>query len=345
MTLDQLARKIQGRLDGGDPHAAVCGIASIRFAKSGMVTFLSDARQVAKNLEELGKSPAIAVIAGEKAGPLPMPAIRVASPYLGLALAIEALCPEILPLMGIHPTAFVDEKAEVHPSAMIGPMVVVEAGAKIAARARIDGQAFVGKNAEIAEDVHLHPRVVVTKGCRVGARTIIQAGAVIGSDGFGYAATAEGRRKIPHVGIVEIGSDVEIGANSTIDRSTLEKTSIGDGTKIDNLVHIAHNCLIGRNCTIVAQVGLSGSTILEDNVTLAGQVGTVGHLTVGRNTTVAARGVVTQDLEAGSFVSGFPCKPHQEEKRIMAAMRRLPELVRTLQKIQKLHPEFIGKDE
>jgi len=334
VSLAELARLLGGRLDGETPGPVISGIAALADASPGDITFLSDAKQYAKHLGQLGASQAAAVIAPEKAGPLPIPSIRFANPYQGFLAALRYFHPEHRPPQGIHPTAFVDEAAEVDPTAIIGPMAVVEAHAVISAGAWIGAQAFVGRSAVVGEGARLHPGARLLERCRVGPRSIIHAGAVLGSDGFGFLTTAEGHAKIPQVGIVDIGADVEIGANVTIDRATMGATRVGDGTKIDNLVHLAHNVVVGKQCIIVAQVGVSGSTILEDRVTLAGQVGTVGHVTVGRGSTIAARGVVTQDVPPGSMMSGFPLKPHTEEKRVMAALRRLPEMLKTLRVIQ-----------
>jgi UDP-3-O-[3-hydroxymyristoyl] glucosamine N-acyltransferase len=334
LTLEALARTLGGRLDGPAPGPTITGIAPITEAGPDQITFLTEVKQVGKHLEELRHSRAAAVIAAEKAGPLPLPAIRFPSAYQGLLAALAYFHPEPPWRPGIHPTAFVDEDATVDPTAMVGPLAVVEAGAVIGPRARIDAQVFVGRGARVGAGAHLYPQVVLREGCRVGDDSIIHSGAVIGSDGFGFHTTAAGHAKIPQVGVVEIGARVEIGANVTIDRAAMGCTRVGDGTKIDNLVHLAHNVQVGKDCLIVAQVGLSGSTILEDRVTLAGQVGTVGHVRVGRGTTVAARGVVTEDVPPGQVVSGFPLKPHAEEKRIMLAQRRLPELVRTVHRLE-----------
>ena len=333
--LADLAHRIGGRLESQGKNPLITGIAPIAEAGPDQITFLSDAKNVAKHQDELRSSRAAAVIAPEKAPELPLPSIRFPNPYVGFAAALNFFHPEVLPPKGIHPAAFVDEKAVVHPSASVGPFAVVEMGAEIGAGARIDAQCFIGRNARIGAGTHLHPRVTVLTGCTVGERCIIHSGAVLGSDGYGFTPTPQGHLKVPQVGIVAIGNDVELGANVCIDRGTMGATSIGDGTKIDNQVHIAHNCAVGRNCLIVAQVGLSGSTIVEDGCVFAGQTGTVGHVRIGKGSTIAARGVVTEDLPPGSMVSGFPCKPHTEEKRIMAAQRRLPELVKTVRELER----------
>lgn len=335
LTLAALAERIGGRLVDLGRNPLITGIAPIAEAGVEQITFLSDAKKVLRHQEELRNSKAAAVIAPEKAPELPLPSIRFPNPYVGFVAALKVFHPEHLPPKGIHPAAFVDEKAQVHPSASIGPFAVVEAKAVVGAGARIDAQCFIGRGATVGAGSHLHPRVTVLTGCTVGERCIIHSGTVLGSDGYGFTPTPQGHLKVPQVGIVTIGNDVELGANVCVDRATMGVTSVGDGTKIDNQVHIAHNCAIGRNCLIVAQVGLSGSTIVEDGCVFAGQTGTVGHVRIGKGTTVAARGVVTEDLPPGSMVSGFPCKPHTEEKRIMAAQRRLPELVKSVREIER----------
>jgi UDP-3-O-[3-hydroxymyristoyl] glucosamine N-acyltransferase len=214
-------------------------------------------------------------------------------------------------------------------------MAVVDDGAVIKAGARIDAQAYIGRNAFVGENSHLNPGVRLLHNCKIGANCIIHANAVIGSDGFGFTPEKGVHVKVPQVGNVVIEDNVEIGACVTIDRATMETTKIGEGTKLDNMIHIAHNVEIGKKCIIVAQVGLSGSTILEDYVTLAGQVGTTGHLRIGKGTTVAARGVVTGNVEPNSFVSGFPLKPHSEERKIMVAQRQLPDLIKKVRELEK----------
>lgn len=334
ITLQELC-SISGGKVSGDGSVTLRGVSSIAKASEGELTFLSGVKNYAGHLEALKKSAAVAVIAPEDAPELPIPCLRIKNPYWALIKAMEFFHPEEKPEYNIHPSAFVSEDAKVSPAAFIGPMAVVEAGAEVEAGANICAQAFVGKFARIGKDTLLHPGVRVLKDCVIGANCIIHSNTVVGSDGFGFTQH-EGRQiKVPQVGNVVIEDDVEIGACVTIDRATMGSTTIGEGSKIDNMVHIAHNCQIGRQCVIVAQVGISGSTVLEDQVTLAGQVGTVGHVRVGRGTTVAARGVVTSDVEPGSFVSGFPLKPHTEERKILASMRRLPDLIKKVRELEK----------
>ena len=303
ITLTKLSKLIGGRLEGSG-SVEICGIASIKDASETDITFLSKAKNYSSHLKSLNSSKASAIIAPEDAPQLSIPSIRFQNSYEGFAKALEYFSPVSRPKYKIHPTAFVHENSTVSDSAIIGPNAVVEKGAEIADNAWIGAGALIGENVKIGQNSTINPNVTVLRECEIGAECVIHSGTVIGSDGFGFTPVNGRHMKVPQIGNVVIKNDVEIGANVTIDRATMGSTIIGSGTRIDNLVHLAHNVIVGKNCVIVAQVGVSGSTILEDDVTLAGQAGTVGHVRVGKGTTVAARGVVTNDVEAGSFVSG-----------------------------------------
>jgi UDP-3-O-[3-hydroxymyristoyl] glucosamine N-acyltransferase len=203
---------------------------------------------------------------------------------------------------------------------------VVESGAVIGERSHLQAQVFVGRSAVIGDDCWLMPGVVLAAECEIGQRVRIQPGVVIGSDGFGYEFVSGRHEKVPQVGNVVIGDDVEIGANTTIDRARFSRTSIGEGTKIDNLVQVAHNVVIGRHCLLCSQVGISGSTTLEDYVVLGGQAGTAGHLTIGRGVKAGGRAGITTDVAAGGFVNGTPAIPYLLERRIVVLQQRLPDL-------------------
>jgi UDP-3-O-[3-hydroxymyristoyl] glucosamine N-acyltransferase len=335
ITLGSLAELMAGSLIG-DAATEITGVASITEAQPGEITFLSGAKNFSQHLDNLKRSRAAAVIAPEEAPELQLPSIRLKNAYFGLVKALEFFHPENRPEYGIHPTAFVSENAAVGENVVVGPNAVVEAGAKIAEGAWIDAQAYIGTETSIGKNTRIFSGARILQGCQIGEGCIVHANAVIGSDGFGFTPHQGQQLKVPQIGNVIVEDNVEIGACVTIDRATMGSTRIGAGTKIDNMVHIAHNVIVGKNCTIVAQVGISGSTILEDNVTMAGQTGTVGHVTIGKGTIVAARGVVTNDVEPNSFVSGFPCKPHQEERRILAALRKLPETLKKVRELDKL---------
>jgi UDP-3-O-[3-hydroxymyristoyl] glucosamine N-acyltransferase len=262
-------------------------------------------------------------------------AIEVANPYLGFAklLALFYTPPHealgILPAAIVSETATIGEGSSIYPGACIGRNVVV------GNRTVIYSGAVLYNDVIIGDDCTIHANAVVRERCRIGNRCIIQPGAVIGSDGFGYAPDGSSYYRIPQVGIVILDDDVEIGANSCIDRAAVEVTRIGRGTKLDNLVQIAHNCQIGENCMIVSQVGISGSTKIGNHVTLAGQVGVAGHLTIGDNVLVGAQSGVPSSLQANAAYSGTPTMPHREWLKSAMVVPRLPELKKTVSALEK----------
>jgi UDP-3-O-[3-hydroxymyristoyl] glucosamine N-acyltransferase len=247
----------------------------------------------------------------------------------------QALWPK--PAPGVHPTAFVAAGANVAATATIGPLCVVEAGAMIGERTHLQAQVFVGRNARIGEDSWLMPGVVIATECELGRRVRLQAGVVVGSDGFGYEFDKiRGRHeKVPQVGIVQIGDDVEIGANSALDRARFSRTAIGEGTKIDNLVQIAHNVIVGKHCLICSQVGISGSTKLEDYVVLGGQAGLGGHITIGKGAKAGGQAGITADVPPGTFVNGTPAVPYLLERRLAVLHQRLPDLFKRVETLEQ----------
>jgi UDP-3-O-[3-hydroxymyristoyl] glucosamine N-acyltransferase len=242
----------------------------------------------------------------------------------------------------------------VAPDAVVGAQVsigahcVVERGARVGDRAVLMPGSYVGALAAVGDDTFLYPNVVIREECVVGARCTLHAGVIIGGDGFGYALDDGRYQKVPQVGNVVIGDDVEIGANTTVDRATTGSTRIGDGTKIDNLVQIGHNVVIGRHCIIVAQVGISGSTELEDHVTIAGQAGLAGHLKVGKGATVAGQSGVPRSIPPGSVVSGTPAMPHVVWRRLVALLPKVPQLFQRArdleQRVETLEKERAYKE-
>lgn len=234
------------------------------------------------------------------------------------------------PRPGVHATAAVDPAARIAATATVGPLCVVEAGATVGERVHLQAQVFVGRGASIGEDCWLMPGVVVAAECALGRRVRLQPGVVIGSDGFGYEFVGGRHGKVPQVGTVVVGDDVEIGANSTLDRARFSRTVVGEGTKIDNLVQIAHNVVIGRHCLLCSQVGISGSTTLQDYVVLGGQAGVGGHITLGKGMKSGGQAGITSDVAPGSFVNGTPAIPCLLERRIAILHQRLPDLFRRL---------------
>lgn len=257
------------------------------------------------------------------------------------SVALARLCTKIeqalwpRPIPGIHATAWIGPGATVPASAAVGPHCVVEGGAVLGEKVHLQAQVFIGRGARVGEGSWLMPGVVVAAECILGRRVRLQPGVVVGSDGFGYDFVGGRHEKLPQVGTVEIGDDVEIGANTTLDRARFSRTLIGEGTKIDNLVQIAHNVVVGKHCLICAQAGISGSSTLEDYVVLAGQVGLVGHITVGRGAKVGAQSGVSRDVPPGASVFGTPSLPLMLEQRIIALRSKIPELFKRVAALEK----------
>ena len=254
--------------------------------------------------------------------------LRVANPSYALALFCGVLEARLWPRppAGIHATAVVAASAKVDPAAHVGPLCVIGEGAIVAAGAVLEARCYVGARASLGADCWLKPGVVVGDYCVLGARCRIQSGAVIGSDGFGYEPVNGEIRRIPQIGNVVLEDDVDVGANSTLDRARFSQTVVGRGTKIDNLVQIAHNVRIGRQCLITAQVGIAGSTTLGDHCVLGGQSGVAGHLTLGDRVKLGAQTGLFEDVPADGFMNGTPAVPFGLERRLVVLSRRLPDL-------------------
>ena len=331
LTADVIATEVGGRLVG-DAAARVRGIAPLDRADGEELSFLSSPKYaslfaasragVVLVTPELVESPGVA-----KAR------IVVDKPHDALLALIPRfyLAPSAEP--GIHPTAVIGRGADLGSRVSIGAYAVIGDGARIEDDVVIDAHAVIGAGVVVGAKSHLYPAVTAYSGAVIGQRVILHAGARLGSDGFGYVYRGGRHEKIPHVGRCIIEDDVEIGANTTIDRGSIDDTVIGAGTKIDNLVHIAHNCRIGRLCLIMAQVGIAGSVRVEDGCIIAGQVGISGHHTIGKGSTLAAQAGVFGDIPAGETWSGYPARPHKEALRAQAALFRLAPLMRQLEKL------------
>jgi len=326
VTLGELARRLQCPVEG-DSGIEIHRVAKIETAGPGDVTFLANPKYAAA----LASTKASAVIAGADTGGAPCAVIRSATPYLTFARAAQALSPERRPEPGVHPRAWVDAAAMVDPTASIGPFAAIGAGVRIGARTIVHPHAVIGADSVIGADCLIHANVSIRERCTLGDRVIVQNGAVIGSDGYGFAQRPDGsHEKIPQTAPVVIEDDVEIGANTTIDRPAAGETRIKAGTKIDNLVQIAHGVVLGRHVLLAAQVGIAGSTVIGDHVTFGGQVGVGGHLTIGDRVKAVGQSGITNSVAADGFVSGYPAIPNHEWRRSSAVFRKLPEMRRQL---------------
>ena len=331
ITAEAIAALVSGELIG-DGTAAVSGVAPLDRAEENELSILSSAKYAP-------------MLAGTKAGVVlidpefrdvagkPRARIIVKQPLEKLLSLLPKLYPESAPAAGVAATARIGKGALIGERVSIGEYVVVGPAAKIGDSVTIGAHSVVGAHAVIGEGARIWPGVTIYPGAEIGARTIVHSGARIGSDGFGYVFRDGAHNKIQHVGRCIIGDDVEVGANTTIDRGSIDDTVIGNGTKIDNLVHIAHNVRIGEKCLLMAQVGIAGSATVKDGVILAGQAGIGGHLTIGAGARIAAQAGVFGDVPAGETWSGYPARPHKESLRASAALFKLAGMMRRLEKL------------
>lgn len=334
-TSAEVSALVQAKASRGATTETIRGLASLAGAQPGDISFLGNPRYKGEVAATLAS---VVLLPGDYSGePRPNQLFLIVD---NPSVALARLCARIeqslwpKPAPGVHPTAHVAPGAQVAASATVGPLCVIESGAVIGDRVHLQSQVFVGRGARIGDDSWLMPGVVLAAECAVGRRVRLQPGVIIGSDGFGYEFIQGRHEKVPQVGIVDVGDDVEIGANSTIDRARFSRTHIGEGTKIDNLVQVAHNVTIGRHCLLCAQVGISGSTTIGDYVVLGGQAGVAGHLTIGKGAKIGGGAGVTQDIDPGAFVNGNPAIPLQLERRIAVLKQRLPELFKRVDALE-----------
>jgi UDP-3-O-[3-hydroxymyristoyl] glucosamine N-acyltransferase len=318
--LNHLADKLSALLEGpGDVE--ITGVAGLNEAVPGQVTFVTD-----NNLAQLAQTRASAAIVSLKAPKGELPVLRVKNPRMAFARAIELFSVAPYRSTGIHERAVIGKNVVIGSDPSIHPNVVIDDDVRIGDRVTLYPGVWIGKGASIGDDSIVYSNVNIREDVRIGNRVILHAGATIGSDGFGYV-TDEGRHhKIPQVGGVIIGDDVEIGANSTVDRATLGNTVIKRGTKIDNLVHVGHNVTIGEHCFLVAQVGISGSCTIGDYVVLAGQVGLADHVTIGDRTMVSAKTGVIKNVLPGQTIGGYYAMQQKDWLKVQAILPKLPEL-------------------
>lgn len=332
VTLDELGRLVGGKVTG-DGKTVIRAVNGLREAGPGDITFLANT----KYAPLLATTKASAVIVADGT-PSPIPTLSVRNPDLAFGLVAQHLAgADRRPPAGVHPTAVVAPTAVLGRNVTVGAGTVVEAGASVGDNTVLYPQVYVGADASIGPDALLYPQVVVRERCRLGARVILHSGTVVGSDGFGYATDKGVHHKIPQVGIVVIEDDVELGANVTIDRARFGRTVIGKGTKIDNLVQIGHNVVLGQGCLLVSQSGIAGSTRVGNYVMMAGQTGVVGHLEIGDQAIITAQSGITKDVPPRAIVSGSPAGDRRTHLKELAALSKLPG---ALQEIRKLRQEI-----
>jgi UDP-3-O-[3-hydroxymyristoyl] glucosamine N-acyltransferase len=336
LSTTEITEIVQAATSLGTTTESVKGIASLQTAKPSDLSFLGNPKY---KLEVASTAASVVLLPLDYVGaPKPNQVfLLLEKPSAGLA----RLCARLEQLLwpkpkpGIHPSAIIAPDTQIAASATIGPLCIIESGAVIGEHTHLQAQVFIGRQARVGANCWLKPGTIVSAECVLSNRVHIHSGAVIGADGFGYEFVNGHHEKVPQVGRVMIHDDVEIGANATIDRARFSETVIGEGTKIDNLVQVGHNVVIGKHCLICAQVGISGSTTIEDYVVIGGQAGLAGHLTVGRGCKVDAQTGVNSSLEPGSSVKGSPCLPYSLEQRVNVLRKRIPDLFKRVDALER----------
>jgi UDP-3-O-[3-hydroxymyristoyl] glucosamine N-acyltransferase len=329
ITAAEIAEMVGGELLG-EGSVAVRGVASLERATPETISFLGNPK-----FRDKAKECGAGALIVKEALDADLPQVIVSDPYTSFVKVMEYFHPEERPDPGVHPAAVVEEGVELGDGVCIGPLAAVGEGSRIGAGSVVGAGCVIGKGCEVGADCVLHPRVTLYSGTRVGSRVIIHSGTVIGSDGFGFVLSESGHVKKPQKGSVVIGDDVEIGANCAIDRAMLDQTMIGEGTKLDNLVHLAHNVRVGKHCIILAGTGVGGSAKIGDFCVISGHVSIKDNITIGERAQVAGRSVITDDVAAGQTVWGFPAMPFSHAKRVYARIKQLPDLFKRVRTIEK----------
>jgi UDP-3-O-[3-hydroxymyristoyl] glucosamine N-acyltransferase len=334
LTSTQIAEITDGTI-AGDDSCTISGVAALQEAEPCHLSFLGNTKYKPQVLPSLA---AIVIVPPDFEPDAPEGRCWIIAENPSAAFSIivaEFAPPEIVFSAGIHPTAVVDNSARVPEDVHVGAHAVIEADAKVGAGSTIGAGSYIGHGCVLGENCRLHPNVTVLARCVLGNRVVVHSSSVVGSDGFGFMPGVQSHEKIPQVGIVQLDDDVELGSNVSVDRARFGRTWIKAGTKVDNLVQIAHNVVIGERCFIVAQVGIAGSSVIGDNVILAGQVGVGGHVTIGDSVVALGRAAVWGDVEPGLQVGGEPAIPRREMLRQKACLKRLPDLVKRVDALEK----------
>jgi len=341
--LGELARRVGGKVVG-DAERAIRGVATLDDAGPHDLSFLTNPRY--RDRASRSRAAALLVRTGTRVGERDL--LEVDEPYLALATLLELMHPVERPRPGVSPAAYVADDVRLGVDVRVGPFAVLDEGVRLGDRVAVEAGGVVGRGSEVGDDSILMPGVVLYPGTRVGRRCLIHSGAVLGADGYGFA-TSDGRHhKVPQLGRVVLEDDVEIGANTTVDRGMLGETVVGEGSKLDDQVMIGHGARLGRACLLAGQSGVAGSTQVGDHVTLAGQSGLAGHLRIADGTVVAAKSAVFGDVERAGLVAGIPAQPHLRWKRTQSLLRRLPDLRREVtrlnERVEALERRGAGED-
>ncbi len=341
-SLEHLAKEI-GATVKGDGTLKIKGVSPLDSAKSGDITFVTNPRYS----KMAAATKASAILCEREIPGVSKSFLVTPNPYAALARIIGLFYPKPVPVEGIQPGSWISALASVHPRASVASGVTVAAGAKVGSRTILFPGVYLGENSVVGEDCLFYPNVTVRENCVVGNRVILQPGAVIGSDGFGFARDGEKYLKIPQVGNVVIEDDVELGANVCVDRAVLGTTRIGRGTKLDNLIQVGHNVVIGENTVMAALTGISGSTQIGNQVVMGGQVGIAGHLKIGDHVTLATRTGVMEDILEKGVYFGSPSTEISTEMKRIAASKQLPELIKRVRALEKALKELksVTRDE
>ncbi|MCB4790743.1 MAG: UDP-3-O-(3-hydroxymyristoyl)glucosamine N-acyltransferase [Elusimicrobia bacterium] len=332
LTAKEIAEIVEGELFA-QPEIVITGAASLSEAGKDDVSFLGNE----KYSKQVASSRAGLILLPKKYDVSDKPAVKVKNPQLAFAKILEIIEKERIKLgrVGVHPSCVVSRSAKIGLAAHIGPYSVIEDNAVIGDRTIIYAQCYVGENTKIGEECLIYPGVIIRENVVIGNKVILNPGVIIGGDGFGFVPDGNSLHKIPQIGTVDIGDNVEIGANTTVDRATIGKTFIGRGTKIDNQIQIAHNVQIGENCIIVSSASIAGSARIGNNVTIAGQAGVAGHISIGDGAIIGGQSGVISDIKSGEIVSGLPARDHKKNLKIQALIQKLPEIYEKIKKMEK----------